>query len=207
MKRPKTRVYIAATVDGFIARPDDRIDWLAHETHGDDYGWAPFRESIDTLIIGRRTYEQVLSFGMEWPYKGLTTVVWSRTLTNDDIPESLRAEKVEVSGLPPDALLSHLGERGQKHAWVDGGRALQTFLAAGLVDILTVTRIPVLIGEGIPLFGALPADLHLEHLETQAFASSVVQSTYAVHTEPPAIEVVATPSTPPDTADGEPDAP
>jgi dihydrofolate reductase len=189
MKRPKTRVYIAATVDGFIARLDDRIDWLAHETHGDDYGWVPFRESIDTLIIGRRTYEQVLSFGMEWPYKGLTTVVWSRSLSNDDVPKALRAEKVEISALAPEALLNDLGERGLKHAWVDGGRTLQTFLAEGLVDVITVTRIPILIGEGIPLFGALPADLHLEHLSTDTFASSVVQSTYAVHTEPTAAEM------------------
>jgi len=180
MDRPETRIYIAATVDGFIARPDDRIDWLEHDSGGEDYGWEEFRGLLDAIVLGRRTYEQVLGFGVEWPYEGLAAVVWSRTLGAAAVPAALRDEGVEVSALEPSALLADLGERGIRRVWIDGGQTLQAFLAAGLVDVLSVTRIPVLIGEGIPLFGALPQDVHLEHLETRSFGSGVVRSDYAV---------------------------
>lgn len=187
MARPETRIYIAATVDGFIARPDDRLDWLEHDTGGEDYGFATFREGLDGLILGRRTYEQVLGFGVEWPYDGLTTVVWSRSLTSADVPPALRDKKVEVSGLAPGQLLTSLGERGIERVWVDGGQTLQAFLAAGLVDFLTVSRIPVLIGEGRSLFGALPSDVTLEHLATRSFESGVVQTDYAVRRQSPVL--------------------
>jgi len=180
MKRPKTKIYIAATVDGFIARADGAIDWLEHDSKGQDYGWDAFRQSIDALVLGRQTYEQVLGFDVEWPYQGLATFVWSRTLTSDDIPAALADEMVEATALPPAALLDELTGRGLKSVWIDGGQTLQAFLAEGLVDIMTVTRIPILIGQGIPLFGALPSDVHLEHLDTQFFDSGVVQSSYAV---------------------------
>ena len=130
--------------------------------------------------MGRQTYEQVLGFGVDWPYRGLATFVWSRTLTNDDIPAALADETVEVSALPPAALLDELGGRGLNSVWIDGGQTLQAFLAAGLVEVITVTRIPILIGQGTPLFGALPGDIRLRHLDTQSFQSGVVQSSYAV---------------------------
>ena len=130
--------------------------------------------------MGRQTYEQVLSFGVDWPYEGLATFVWSRTLTNDDIPAALAKEMLETSALPPAALLDELAGRGLQSVWIDGGQTLQSFLAEGLVDIITVTRLPILIGRGIPLFGHLPNDVHLEHLDTQLFESGVVQSSYAV---------------------------
>ncbi len=179
MNRPETAVYIATTVDGFIARSDDRLDWLDHDTGGEDYGWEAFRHSVDALVIGRRTYDQVAGFGIEWPYKGLATVVRSRTLTTEDLPATLRDEGVEVSALPAGELLAELGKRGLKRAWIDGGQVVQAFLAAGLVDTLTVSRIPILIGAGVTLFGALPGDVHLTHVETRSFGSGVVQTTYA----------------------------
>ena len=179
MDRIETSVYIAATVDGFIARADDGLDWLEHDAGGEDYGYASFRETLDTLVLGRRTYEQVLGFGGQWPYAGLKTLVWSRSLTTTDIPEPLRLQGVEVSALSPVQLLEEAGGRGLKHAWIDGGQTIKAYLAAGLVDVLTVTRLPILIGDGIPLFGALPTDIRLEHLNTRAFRSGVVQSSYA----------------------------
>ena len=179
-QRPETIVYIATTVDGYIARDDDRLDWLEHDTGGEDYGFQAFRDSLDTIVLGRRTYERVLSFGGEWPYKGLTTVVLSRTLSTAGIPQALADEGVEVSALLPAELLKELGRRGRKRVWIDGGRTVQTWLAAGLVDVLTLSRIPILIGAGIPLFGALPGDVRLQHRETQSFGSGVVQSTYRV---------------------------
>jgi dihydrofolate reductase len=180
LKALKTTIYIASTIDGFIARPDGTIDWLEHDSKGQDYGWAAFRQSIDALVLGRQTYEQVLGFGVDWPYRGLATFVWSRTLTNDDIPPTLADDVVEASGLPPAALLDELAGRGLKNVWIDGGQTLQSFLAEGLVDIITVTRLPILIGRGIPLFGHLPSDVHLKHLDTRFFDSGVVQSSYAV---------------------------
>jgi dihydrofolate reductase len=178
MQRPETIVYIACTVDGFIARPDDGIDWLDHDPGSDDYGWAAFREGIDAMVMGRRTMDQVLKMGVEWPYQGLTTAVWSRTLTTAQLPEALQAAGVFAMPGTPAELLAALGERGAKKIWIDGGQTLQTFLAAGLVDTLTVTRIPVLIGAGRSLFGAVPEDVALVHQETIAFGSGVVQSTY-----------------------------
>ena len=130
--------------------------------------------------MGRQTYEQVLGFGVDWPYQGLATFVWSRTLTNDDIPAALADERVEASALPPAALLDELAGRGLKSVWIDGGQTLKAFLAEGLVDTLTVTRIPILIGQGVPLFGDLSKDVLLDHLATQFFDSGVVQSSYAV---------------------------
>jgi dihydrofolate reductase len=180
LKRPKSKIYVAATVDGFIARSDGTIDWLEHDSKGQDYGWEAFRQSIDALVLGRRTYEQVLGFGVDWPYHGLATSVWSRTLTNDDIFAALAGEMVEVSALPPVALFDELVGRGLQSVWIDGGKTLQAFLAEGLVDIITVTRIPMLIGQGMPLFDGLPSDVYLEHLDTLFFDSGVVQSSYAV---------------------------
>ena len=180
MSRPETVVYIATTVDGFIARPDGGLDWLDHDAGGEDYGWQAFREGLDSLVLGRNTYEQVLSFGVPWPYKGLSTVVWSRTLTTADLPVALRDQGVEVSALPPAELLGQLGDRGLRRVWIDGGRTVQAFLAAGLVDLLTVTRIPILIGAGVPLFGPMPGDAQLGHVQTASFASGVVQSAYSV---------------------------
>lgn len=180
MQRPHTQIYIATTVDGFIARNDGRMDWLEHEAEGHDYGWAEFRKTIDALVIGRKTFEQVLSLGEAWPYDGLSTVVWSRTLSNDDLPEKVTDHPVRVSALPPAELLHDLGEKGFKGVWVDGGQTLQQFLSTSMIDILTITRIPILIGEGMPLFGALPGDVRLEHLKTESFDSGVVQSTYAI---------------------------
>jgi dihydrofolate reductase len=130
--------------------------------------------------LGRQTYEQVIGFGVDWPYQGLATFVWSRTLTNDDIPAALADERVEASALPPAALLDELAGRGLKSVWIDGGQTLKAFLAEGLVDTLTVTRIPILIGQGVPLFGDLFKDVLLDHLATQFFDSGVVQSSYAV---------------------------
>jgi len=184
MTRPETSVYIATTLDGFIARPDHRLDWLEHDSLGEDYGYSRFRDTLDALVLGRRTYQQVLGFDVPWPYAGLRTIVWSRSLSNDDIPASLRAEAVEASALGPTALLAELGGRGLKHAWIDGGATVQAFLAAGEIDVITVTRMPILIGQGVPLFGQLPGDARLEHLNTTAFESGVVQSSYAVLEQP-----------------------
>lgn len=175
---PEAVVYTAASLDGFIARPDGSIDWLPTEPlpDGGDYGYADFVATIDTHVMGRNTFEQVLTFGA-WPYAGKRFVVLSRGSV--DVPEALQAQ-VEVLDLEPAALLAHLGATGTRRIYVDGGVTIQRFLRAGLIRELILTRIPVLLGSGIPLFGDVPQDIPLEHVQTRTFANGLVQSRYRI---------------------------
>lgn len=175
----KCSVYIATSLDGYIARPDGSIDWLTGSgapENSEDYGFEAFFDSIDALVMGRKTYEQVLTFG-EWPYGDKKVVVLSSG--SPRIPEHL-AGKVEIMSSEPGEIVGRLAESGARHLYIDGGVTVQGFLRAGLIDELTITRLPILIGEGIPLFGVLEGDVHLEHLETQSFKSGMVQSRYRV---------------------------
>lgn len=175
----KASVYIATSLDGFIARTNGEIDWLAGgegDEAGEDYGYQKFIESVDYLVMGRNTYELVLSFG-EWPYTGTPVVVLSSR--NLEIPDRLAGAVEWMSGSPHE-VASRLAERGAQHLYIDGGQTIQGFLAAGLIQQLIITRVPVLIGDGIPLFGPLPHDIQWRHLETRTFATGLVQSRYEV---------------------------
>jgi dihydrofolate reductase len=175
----KCSVFIATSLDGFIARKDGAIDWLVSDqwASGDeDYGYKTFFAGIDTLVIGRKSYELVLGFP-EWPYTGKKVVVLSTGTPS--IPATLAAEVTVLSGTPA-AIVQRLAERGTRHLYVDGGQTIQGFLRAGLIHELTITQIPILLGEGIPLFGPLDHDLRLEHLHTQAYANGFVQSKYQI---------------------------
>lgn len=174
--RPEAAVFIATSLDGYIARPDGSIDWL-HVPGGEgDYGYADFMAGVDALILGRKTYEQVLTFG-KWPYGNTRVIVLSSGSL--DMPAEGSA-RVEVLNLEPEPLLRRLGAEGVRRAYVDGGETIQRFLRAGLIDELIVSRIPILIGEGRPLFGPLPHDVELEHVETRSFDNGLVQSRYRV---------------------------
>ena len=172
---PDAVVFIAASVDGYIARLDGSLDWLPEADPEEDYGYATFMATVDALVMGRKTYEVVRGFGGDWPYAGTPVVVLSHG--QPILPESAEAE---VLALSPADVLAVLGARGARRVYVDGGQTLQAFLRAGLVRELTVTRIPVLLGDGIPLFGSLPADVALTHVETQSFSSGLVQSRYRI---------------------------
>jgi dihydrofolate reductase len=174
----KTSVYIATSLDRFIARQDGSIDWLsAGDDPGDqDYGYQDFIRSVDALVMGRGTYETVLSFGA-WPYGNLPVFVLSSQPV--EIPDSI-TDTVSVMSAPPGEVVQQLARRGYQHLYIDGGRTIQGFLSGGLIDQLIITRVPVLIGGGIPLFGALPGDIRLEHLGTRQFESGLVQSSYRV---------------------------
>jgi dihydrofolate reductase len=164
-------VFIATSLDGFIARSDGRIDWLSRvERPGEDYGYGRFFASVDTLIIGRNTYETARGFD-PWPYAGKRCVV----LTHRAI-ESAHGEE-PWQGTPAD-LVSRLTADGAKHAYVDGGSVVQQFLAAGLVNELTLSIVPVLLGSGVRLFGALGGDLPLRLIETRSFESGLVPARY-----------------------------
>ena len=181
---PEFRVFVAVSLDGLIARPDGRLDWLPGATAdgaaapvGEDHGYAAFVAGVDTLLMGRETFETVKDFP-EWPYAGLRVVVLSRTLSAADLPPALRGT-VQVMAGPPERVAEQLGRLGARAVYVDGGQTVQAFLRAGLIDELTVTVVPVLLGRGRPLFGPLDADLPLTLVSARVFAGSgFVQSTY-----------------------------
>jgi dihydrofolate reductase len=175
----RATVYIATSVDGFIAREDGGIDWLPEgggEEGGEDYGYQEFVDSVDAIVMGRSTYELASSFG-SWPYGEKPVVVLSSRRVV--IPEAI-ARTVEAMSAAPREVVRRLAQRGFGHLYVDGGRTIQGFLGEGLIDRLILTKVPVLIGSGIPLFGALPHDVGLRHLETLQFDNGLVQSKYEV---------------------------
>jgi dihydrofolate reductase len=177
----KISVYIATSLDGFIARRDGSIDWLneanAVVPEGEDCGFVAFMDSIDALIMGRKTYDQVLSFG-EWPYGDTRVVVLSHR--SIEIPAHL-PDTVSHSAESLSVILKRLAAYEVKHVYVDGGSTIQSFLAESLIDEITITRIPVVIGDGIPLFAPMKRDITLSHLRTTAYEFGFVQSTYSVN--------------------------
>jgi dihydrofolate reductase len=169
-----THVYIGSSLDGFIARKNGEFDWLsrfADQAAIESYN--EFIAGIDVIVVGRGTFETVLRFP-DWPYE-LPTVVLSRSLKK--IPAELD-KKVSLSELPPREILSELGKTGYQSAYVDGGKVIQSFLADDLIDELIIARVPVLIGNGIPLFGFLNRDLEFEHRQTVTFPNGLVRSYY-----------------------------
>ena len=171
-------VFIATSLDGFVARPDHSLDWLMARDDGDeDQGYEAFIAEMDGLIMGRASYETVLGFG-DWPY-AKPVVVLSRSLTQADLPDALRG-KITISSASPDQAMADRAEQGWRKAYVDGGQVVQSFLRAGLIAELTITTIPVLIGEGRPLFGPLDRDIELELCESRGFACGYVQTRYKV---------------------------
>jgi dihydrofolate reductase len=168
-------VFVGTSVDGFIARPSGDLDWLP-AGGGEPHGYDEFIANVDTIVIGRKTFETVLTFG-EWPYPGKRVVVLSsRPL---DL-SAVRGGKVEQMNGAPAEIVSRLAASGARHLYVDGGITIQGFLRAGLIQRLVITRVPVLIGAGIPLFGSLPRDVRLRHVATRDFPSGLVQSEYVV---------------------------
>lgn len=173
-------VFCATSVDGFIARADGAIDWLPEAP--EDHGFEAFIANVDAIVMGRHSFETVLSFGT-WPYGTLRVVVLSsRPL--DLGPAEAQGGVVEQMGGEPTDVVARLAARGIGRLYVDGGVTIQRFLRAGLVDRMIVTRVPVLIGDGIPLFGSLPQDVRLDHVATRAFPSGLVQTEYAVRSRP-----------------------
>ena len=175
----KVSVFIATSLDGFIARKDGGLDWLdkanAMVPAGEDCGYGEFMASVDVLVMGRNTYEKVLSFGA-WPYEKPVVVLSSGPV---EIAPDL-AGRVSSSSEAPQELYRRLQAEGIKRVYLDGGVTIQRFLAAGLVDELTVTVIPVLLGEGLPLFGALEQELPLRLVESRGYDFGFLQVRYEV---------------------------
>ncbi len=171
-------VFIATSLDGYIARNDGDIRWLIETSDPqEDYGYESFIRKMDGIVMGRGTYEKVLTFE-SWPY-AQPVLVLSKHLANASVPECLKG-RVHFSALSPQAAMKHLEQEGLKNVYVDGGQVIQSFLRKGLISELTLTRVPILIGGGRPLFGSLAQDLVWVHLSTRAFPSGLVQSHYRV---------------------------
>src|SRR5215471_914948 len=169
----RASVFVGTSLDGFIARPNGAFDFLPDSP--EPHGYEEFFATVDALLMGRKTYETVLSFG-QWPYGSKPVfVLSSRPLA--PVPAGAVVER--VAGTPQE-IMAGLAARGIGHVYVDGGQTVQQFLRAGLIDRITVTRVPVLIGSGISIFGALDGDLRLEHIATRTYPSGLVQSEYAV---------------------------
>ena len=167
-------VFIATSLDGFIARANGDLDWLP-PGGGEPHGYDEFMATVDALVIGRKTFETVLTFDT-WPYGEKPVFVLS---TRAPAPAPPGAVVERMSG-PPAEIVSQLAARGVRHVYVDGGITIQRFLQAGLIQRLIITRVPVLIGAGIPLFGAIQRDIVLKHVGTRQYASGLVQSEYVV---------------------------
>jgi dihydrofolate reductase len=168
-------VFVGTSVDGFIARANGDLDFLP-PGGGEPHGYNEFFASIDALVIGRKTFETVLAFP-EWPYGDKRVVVLSsRPLDFSAVKGGI----VEQMAGAPAEIVTKLAASGARHLYVDGGVTIQNFLRAGLIHRLIITRVPVLIGEGISLFGKLPRDIRLRHVATQHYPSGVVKTEYQI---------------------------
>lgn len=180
----KCSVFIATSLDGFISRTDGSIDWLEQANSrvpkAEDCGYEQFMSTVDALVMGRHTFELASSFG-EWPYGRTPVFVLSSRMSS--LPAGV-PDTVHVSSEAPATLVARLSAQGMRHLYIDGGRTIQRFLSDALIDEITITTIPVLIGSGRPLFGPLPEDVRLEHISTRAFDFGFVQSRYRVSRSP-----------------------
>lgn len=175
------RVFIGSSLDGFISRPDGKIDWLTDPAPGPDHaqissskevsGWESFFHSIDHLVMGRGTYEKVLTFD-DWPYTGKRVIVLSTTLTTDDARVTVARDV--------DEAIKELASSSASQVYIDGGQVIRTFLRARLIEEITIGWAPVLIGSGLPLFGDIDNDVQLELVATNA-SGGMVHATYRIH--------------------------
>jgi dihydrofolate reductase len=175
-KRTMTNyVYIATSLDGFIATVDGGIDWLNEipNPQKSDYGYAEFISGIDAIVMGRRTFEKVLTFG-EWSYDKPMFVL-SNSLTT--APEHLK-DKVEIVRGEISEVISMLNQRGYSDLYIDGGKVIQSFLNEDLIDVLIITKVPILLGDGIPLFDKLGHILKFKHMKTEVYNNTLVKSSY-----------------------------
>ena len=167
-------VFVGISVDGFMARPDGALDFLPAEA--EPHGYDELFASVDALVIGRKTFETVLAFDA-WPYGKKRIVVLSSQPV--DLSAAVGGVVEQMAGEPAE-IVAKLAASGAHHLYVDGGNTIQRFLRTGQVQRMIVTRVPVLIGEGVPLFGSLSGDVRLRHIATRSYPSGLVQSEYEI---------------------------
>jgi dihydrofolate reductase len=178
----KVSVYIGTSLDGFIARENGDTGWLDNSnrkaTPGEDFGFNSFLESVDLIVMGRKTFEQAITFN-DWSYKDTKMIV----LTSKDveIPAKLKKTVTTSNTLSSAQFIKELSVQSINHIYVDGGTVIQDFLSAGLVDEITVTIVPILIGKGKSFSGLLPRDLYLQLLKTTVYDFGFVQNKYKIN--------------------------
>ena len=176
-KKQSNKVFIATSFDGYIADENGGIEWLTQiPTPSDsDGGFSQFMESVDALIMGRNTFEKVLSFGIEWPYSK-KVFVWTSQLKT--VPDNLK-NKVELVSGPTNKILQLVNNQGFNRLYIDGGKSIQSFMQEGLINEIVVTLAPIILGKGIPLFHNFPkTNLLLKQLNK--FDNGMVQINYEI---------------------------
>lgn len=175
-RKVKCSAFLAMSLDGYIARSDGSTDWLhGYDIDGEDYGYGEYISSIDAIIMGRKTFEQVLTF-KEWPYD-LPIYILSKTLQEGNLPNSCYLWKKT-----PELLLSELQSRSMRHLYIDGGQTILYFLKFALLDEIIVTVVPVLLSKGIPLFSGNYPGIVLECQESKSYLSGLVRIKYKIAT-------------------------
>jgi dihydrofolate reductase len=177
---PECAVFVGVSLDGFIARPNGDLDWLMGEGGGDsaEYGYNEFIAAIDAIVMGRRTFEKVLTLG-KWYYGDKRVIVMSHQPIDVSVVQARESAVEQMAGAPSE-IVSKLAASGASRLYIDGGITIQQFLRAGLIHRLIISRLPVLIGQGIPLFGSLSRDVFLRHIKTKTYPGGMVQSEYHV---------------------------
>ena len=178
--RPECSVFVGVSLDGFIARPNGDLDWLIGEGGGDsaEYGYNEFIAGIDAIVMGRKTFEKVLTFD-KWYYGKKRVEVLSHQSVDLSAAQARGGVVEQMAGSPAE-IVSRLAASGATRLYVDGGATIQQFLRVGQIHRLIISRLPVLIGDGIPLFGSLPHDIRLTHIATRTYPGGMVQSEYHV---------------------------
>ncbi|MDA9773815.1 dihydrofolate reductase family protein [Saprospiraceae bacterium] len=172
----KNIVFIAKSLDGFIAGKNGELDWLHATPNPDNNGMGFFAlmDEVDAIVMGRTTFETVLGFGGEWPYKKHVFVL---STSIKEIPDVLAKKATILKGTSVE-VLKEIHAQGHNRLYIDGGRTVQNFLRDDLVDELRITTIPILLGGGFPLFGELEESMNFEHIKTEVFLDQLVQSHY-----------------------------
>ncbi|MEH6745288.1 MAG: dihydrofolate reductase family protein [Maribacter arcticus] len=172
----KNSVFIARSLDGYIADKNGGIDWLHSipNPDNDDMGYVEFNKEIDALVMGRTTFETVLGFDVDWPYNKPVFVL-SNTLK--EIPEALKNKAFLVKGKLTEILVE-IHEKGFNRLYVDGGTTIRNFLKEDLIDEMVITTIPVLLGGGSSLFAELPNELKFELIGTKTYLNQITQNHY-----------------------------
>jgi len=173
---PKSLLFIASTLDGFIARSDGSLDWLNNYPDIDkyDYGYLEFIKGVDTLFMGRKTYEEVLSFGVDWPYAGCQTYV----VTSAEDYKCSTPDTIPLNDISKENLRT-LVQSAKKDSWVVGGGTLIShFLQNGLIDEMTISIVPIILGSGIPLFPNQPKETAFQLITTETFDTGIVNFKY-----------------------------
>ncbi len=177
----KVSVFIATSLDGYIAKPDGNIEWLMdkrYELEGEDFGYSELYDACDLLVMGRNSFDKVAGFE-EWPYPDKRVVVLSRSLKS--LPQQI--DGVEFFGGSITEFMEMLTMQNSEHLYIDGGQVIQSFLEEGLVTEMTITTIPILLGGGLRLFGPLSQEKHLSLISAKGYENGFVQSKYEVLNE------------------------